>query len=62
MDLPDDVSPPSDRGLLGVHYGTYKVEVTHPSVAIPAKYNTATTLGYETEVGNPSLLLDLRSR
>ncbi|QEG36398.1 EF-hand domain-containing protein [Bythopirellula goksoeyrii] len=62
MDIRDEDSPASDHGLLGVHYGTYKVEVTHPEASIPEKYNTQTTLGYETEKGNPSFVLNLKSR
>jgi hypothetical protein len=27
--------------------GLYRIEITHPSIAIPAKYNTKTTLGLE---------------
>jgi hypothetical protein len=30
-----------------VQPGLYRVEITHPSVQIPAKYNTSTTLGVE---------------
>ena len=35
--------------------GTFKVRVTHPTIALPARYNTATELGYETESGNPNV-------
>lgn len=62
MDIRDADSLSSEQGLLGVHYGTYKVEVTHPEVSIPEKYNTQTTLGYETEKGNPNFLVDIKSR
>ena len=62
MDIRDSNSSASEQGLLGVHYGTYKVEVTHPQVTIPDKFNTQTTLGYETEKGNPSFNVDLKSR
>ncbi len=62
MDIRDVDVPASEHGLRGVHYGTYKVEVTHPDVPIPAMYNTQTTLGYETEKGNPSFLVNLKSR
>jgi hypothetical protein len=37
-----------------IHYGTFKVRVTHPTIQIPAKYNTDTTLGYETIPGQPT--------
>jgi EF hand len=35
--------------------GLYRVEVTHPTVKVPAKYNTATTLGIEITSANPGL-------
>ncbi|HEY4235040.1 MAG TPA: hypothetical protein VGM76_16525 [Lacipirellulaceae bacterium] len=62
MRIPDQDLPASQHGLIGVHYGTYKVEITHPTVKVPAKYNTQTTLGYETERGNPSVDFDLKSK
>ncbi len=62
MDIRDADLPESDHGLLGVHYGTFKLEITHPDVPIPAKYNTETTLGYETEKGNPDFNVNLKSR
>jgi len=39
--------PESQKELVGVHFGTYRVEITHPSISIPAKYNTESTLGFE---------------
>ncbi len=62
LSIPDEDLPPAQHGLTGVHYGTYKVEITHPTIKIPAKYNTQTTLGYETERGNPFVDFDLKSR
>ena len=59
-------SGPGGRGYLGVapedlpenttslpltQPGLYRVEITHPSVRIPAKYNTETTLGIEVAEG-----------
>jgi len=41
-DLQDDL-----KGMSGVHYGTYKVLITHPTENLPAKFNSETTLGYE---------------
>ncbi len=43
---PDEL-PADCRGLSGVFPGVYKVEITHPSRTIPAKYNTQTVLGQE---------------
>jgi hypothetical protein len=62
IDIRDEDAPETEHGLSGVHYGTYRVEITHPTINIPAKYNTATTLGYETERGNPSTSFELKSR
>jgi hypothetical protein len=59
MDIRDDDAPAGEKGLTGVHYGTYKIEVTHPTFAIPEKYNTATTLGYETQRGSPDYRIEL---
>lgn len=37
----------NEKGLQGMRLGYYKVEITHPSMMIPAKYNTATEVGFE---------------
>ena len=58
--IPPEYAPEHLRRLKTVHYGTFKVRVTHPSVAIPAKYNTETELGYETEIGKPTVRFDLK--
>jgi hypothetical protein len=29
----------------GIHCGVFRVEITHPNVAIPEKYNTKSELG-----------------
>jgi hypothetical protein len=42
----DEELPEAYRGKVeGVHCGVFRVEVTHPTVPIPAKYNTQTELG-----------------
>ena len=44
----DKANLPSDlQNLRAVQQGLYTVEITHPSMDIPAKYNSATTLGLE---------------
>lgn len=43
-----------------VHYGTFKVRITHPTISLPAKYNAETELGYETEPGKPNVTFDLK--
>ena len=60
MDIPDNELPEAEQGLTGIHYGTYKVVVTHPDLQIPDKYNSQTTLGYETQRGNPSFRVELK--
>jgi len=57
--IPFEYVPEHLRRLKTVHYGTFKVRITHPTVAIPAKYNSETELGYETEPGNPSVTFQL---
>jgi hypothetical protein len=48
MSVADSELPGDLRGKVKVmHNGLYKVEITHPTVQIPAIYNTATTLGVE---------------
>ena len=53
--------PPRLRGIPAVHYGTYRVEITHSDVELPAKYNSATTLGHEIahDCGKPYASFDL---
>ena len=36
-----------------VQAGLYRVEITHPSVKVPAKYNTESNLGIEITSSNP---------
>jgi hypothetical protein len=57
--------PPDQADLQGVHPGVYKVKITHPTIQIPAKYNTETTLGQEVALDNPdmeALQFDLSTR
>jgi hypothetical protein len=53
--IPPEFLPEHLHRLKALHYGTFKVRVTHPSIALPARYNAATELGYETESGNPNV-------
>lgn len=43
---PGDLKP-NEAGLQGMRLGVYKVQVTHPSMQLPAKLNTATEHGVE---------------
>jgi hypothetical protein len=55
LGIPSDKVPAALKNAKIVQYGTFKVRITHPTIKIPAKYNTETTLGYETIVGQPSV-------
>jgi hypothetical protein len=57
--VPPEFVPEHLHRLKLVHYGTFKVRITHPSIEIPAKYNTETELGYETEPGKPNVRFQL---
>ena len=59
--LPEQLQQARLRGLYG---GIYRIEVTHPQRTIPAKYNTATTLGEEIarDAAPDRVKLQLRSR
>jgi hypothetical protein len=43
-DLPDDL-----RGQAMMYPGLYHVEITHPKVALPTRYHSATELGFEVD-------------
>jgi hypothetical protein len=47
--------PPDLADVQGVHPGIYKVKITHPTIQVPAKYNTETTLGQEVALDNPDI-------
>ena len=53
LGIPPEYVPEHLQRIKSVHYGTFKVRITHPTISLPAKYNTDTELGYETEIGNP---------
>lgn len=55
MAIPTEFLPEHLHRLKALHYGTFKVRITHPKIALPSRYNTATELGYETESGNPNV-------
>lgn len=44
--IPDDQLPKDQQGLTKMHLGLYRVEITHPTKKIPARYNSSSTLGY----------------
>ena len=53
------------KGINGMRTGIYKIEITHPSKNIPAKYNPETTFGQEVatdSVGSLNVVHELSSR
>jgi hypothetical protein len=60
MAIPAEYLPSHLQRVKAVHYGTFKFRITHPTIAIPPKYNTETELGYETEINNPLVKFDLK--
>jgi hypothetical protein len=60
MAIPAEYLPSHLQRVKAVHYGTFKFRITHPTTAIPSKYNTQTELGYETEINNPLVKFDLK--
>jgi hypothetical protein len=55
--IADEELPQELRGRVhGVHCGIFRVTVTHPTVAVPAKYNTQTELGWAVLVRNHETL------
>jgi hypothetical protein len=51
--MPPDKAPAALKSMKLIQYGTFKVRITHPTIKLPTKYNTETTLGYETIPGEP---------
>jgi hypothetical protein len=62
LGIPTEYVPEHLRRIKSVHYGTFKVRITHPTIKIPEKYNSATTLGYETQPGDPYVRFTLTSK
>jgi hypothetical protein len=62
MGIATEHVPDNVRHMKLVRYGTYKVRITHPTIKIPAKYNTDTVLGYETRMGDPFATFTLTAR
>jgi hypothetical protein len=60
MAIPAEELPSDQRDLKAIHYGTFKVRITHPTMKLPAKYNTETTLGYESRPGDPLATFNLK--
>lgn len=54
MAVPAEDLPENQRKIRAIQFGTYRVEITHPEVELPPKYNSETTLGFETVFGQPN--------
>jgi len=44
MAIADEELPENQKGIRGIHTATYRVEITHPEIRLPAKFNTETVL------------------
>lgn len=62
MCIAEELLPENLRKMKLVHYGTYRVRITHPTIKLPAKFNSETTLGYETKIGDPFAAFTLSER
>ncbi len=60
---PEDL-PEGLQGVRGVNAGLYRIEITHPNIDLPAKYNAQTTLGREVSQDDQinGLRLELQSK
>ena len=50
------IQPDPSRKLTGMFPGRYKVEITHPRIALPPRYNTQTTLGQQVAPDDPAVM------
>lgn len=62
--LAEQDRPANAKSAIGVHLGVYKVEITHPDRNLPARFNTASQLGFEASPDAPrgGHVFDLTSR
>ena len=58
--IADEDLPEAARGLKKMQVGIFRVEITHPSVKIPAKFNTQTILGHTILPTDPEQLVAFR--
>ena len=65
ISLPENFVPAELQGAKGIPPGVYFVEITHPEQQIPAKYNTASELGFVVDPSTRSgvsTVFDLKSK
>jgi hypothetical protein len=60
LGMPAEKAPAALKNMNLIQYGTFKVRVTHPTINLPPKYNSETTLGYETIPGLPTVSFNLK--
>ena len=60
--MPPEKAPAALKSMKLIQYGTFKVRITHPKINLPSKYNTDTTLGYETIPGEPFVKFALSNK
>jgi hypothetical protein len=58
--IPADQLDPRHRGIVALNPGVYKIRVTHPDIAIPAKFNEQTTFGREISMQTRPVLEELK--
>jgi hypothetical protein len=61
LKIDPELLPEDQKMLRGVQPGLYKVRITHPTIKIPARYNTQTTLGQEIVPGTTGAAYALKS-
>jgi hypothetical protein len=62
MSVATEHLPEHVQNMRLVHCGTFKVRITHPQIKLPPMYNTETTLGYETRLGDPFASFSLTAK
>ena len=65
MSVPVEELPEELKRYRKLHAGVYRVEITHPEVELPARYNTESELGYEVHPdahGGSHAVFDLKSK
>jgi hypothetical protein len=62
LGMPPEKAPAALKNMKLIQYGTFKVRITHPTIKLPPKYNTETTLGYETIPGQPTVSFALNAK
>lgn len=59
MSLGQEHLPPDLQSFRGMHLGMYRIQITHPTKKIPAKYNTESVLGETVRPSTREIVLRL---